>query len=84
MTKDELFKLKEYFDSISNMNGEITAKDFQHAFENKPHMKKVLSSVYNFLDTKQIGKITFNAFIQRLYPHIYEVSINEQSKSENC
>ena len=66
MSKEEFYKIKEYFDSISNANGIITVKDFSNAFQDKPHMKKVLSSIFNFLDAKQLGKITFTQFVQRL------------------
>lgn len=52
LTRNEIFRVKNYFDTLSDNNKVISVKDFTKAFINKPHMKRVTASLYNYLDSK--------------------------------
>jgi len=38
----------------------MNVKDFTKSFTNKPHMKRVTASLYNYLDSKSKGFVTFD------------------------
>lgn len=65
-----MFKLKDYFDTLSDKNQCITIKEFTKAFANKPHMKRVTASLFNYLDSNQSGQVTFNELLKKLYPSL--------------
>jgi Ca2+-binding EF-hand superfamily protein len=33
-------------------------------------MKSIAASLFNFLDKKQTGKVTFNELVEKLYPNL--------------
>ncbi|CAD8137271.1 unnamed protein product [Paramecium octaurelia] len=70
LTRNEIFKLKSYFDSLSDKNQVIQVKEFTKSFQNKPHMKRVTASLYNYLDSKQRGFVTFDELMLKLYPSL--------------
>ncbi|EGR32152.1 hypothetical protein IMG5_094380 [Ichthyophthirius multifiliis] len=70
LTRQEIFKLKDYFDKLSDHNNQITIKEFTKAFSDKPHMKRVTASLFNFLDSKQRGTVTFEQLLIKLYPSL--------------
>jgi hypothetical protein len=51
ITRQEIFKLKDYFDRLSDGKKTIRIKEFTKAFAEKPHMKRVTASLFNFLDS---------------------------------
>jgi Ca2+-binding EF-hand superfamily protein len=68
--KKEIFRLKAYFDKMSGQQNEVTIKEFTRAFEYKPHMHKVIASLFNFLDSTGKNFITFSDLITKLYPNL--------------
>jgi hypothetical protein len=67
-----VFDLRDYFDKISNGKKAILIEDFLESFnqEKYNHMKSVAASLYNFLDKKQNGKVTFEELVLKLYPDL--------------
>jgi len=50
-------------------------------------MKSVAASLYNFLDNKQSGKVTFEELVMKLYPDLTEhhmEMIRNWSDEYNC
>jgi hypothetical protein len=58
LSKKDIFQLRRYFDKLSDRDNKLTIKsknfieEFFNAFSDKPHMKGVLPSLFNFLDAK--------------------------------
>ncbi|CAK64368.1 unnamed protein product (macronuclear) [Paramecium tetraurelia] len=75
LTRNEIFRVKNYFDSLSDNNKVIGVKDFTKAFQNKPHMKRVTASLYNYLDSKQKGFVTFDQLMLKLYPSLTKLQL---------
>ena len=63
-----MHKLKDYFDRLSDKNKSISIKEFSRAFSEKSHMKSVIPSLFNFLDKKGKGFVTFEELTLRIYP----------------
>lgn len=55
---------------LSNKNDAIKVREFFEAFESTPCMRKLVSSVYGYLDEKKKGEVTFEDFLRRIYPAI--------------
>ena len=74
ITKKEIFKLKEYFESLSNGHSSISMSEFLEAFssEKYDHMRSITASLFNFLDRSQSGAVTFNDLVKKLYPELDE------------
>lgn len=70
LTRNEIFKIKDYFDSLSDRQKVINVKDFTKSFQNKPHMKRVTASLFNFLDNNSTGFVTFEQLMRKLYPSL--------------
>lgn len=70
ITKKEIFKLKEYFESLSNGHSSISMSEFLEAFSSDKydHMRSITASLFNFLDRTQSGSVTFNDLVRKLYP----------------
>jgi len=63
-------KLKHYFDMLSDKNELMTIKEFSQAFSEKSYMKRVIISLFNFLDRDQNGEVSFEDLLMRLYPNL--------------
>ncbi|KAL4430203.1 hypothetical protein ABPG74_014762 [Tetrahymena malaccensis] len=70
LTRKQVFSLKEYFDKLAGNNQHINIKEFTKAFQDKPHMKRVTASLFNFLDSDQKGMVSFEQLLVKLYPSL--------------
>lgn len=55
ISRQQIFNLYEYFNVLSNKNEAIKVKEFFEAFESKPCMRKLVSSVFSYLDEGKKG-----------------------------
>lgn len=66
--------MKEYFESLSSGHSSITMAEFLEAFSSDKydHMRSITASLFNFLDHRQRGCVTFKDLVRKVYPGLEE------------
>lgn len=67
-TRSDVLNLRYYFDAIADGDDVMTLKDFVKSFAKNASLQKVSASLFNFLDDKAKGYITFPELLKKLYP----------------
>lgn len=53
---------------------------FSDAFESEEYMARVTASLFNYIDIKNNGKVTFAAFLRKFYPNFSDAHLKEMNK----
>jgi len=67
-TRSDILNLRYYFNAIADGDDVMTLKDFVRSFAKNASLQKVSASLFNFLDDKGKGYITFPELVKKLYP----------------
>lgn len=55
---------------MSDDDQKMTLKSFVRSFSKNPLLQKVSAGLFNFLDDKSLGYVTFEDLLKKLYPDL--------------
>jgi len=68
LNQKSIFRLKEWFDRMSNYEQYLDRDKYIDIQKDKPFMKNISQNLFKYLDQKSEGKIDFISLIKSLYP----------------
>ena len=70
LTNKEIVELHNYFSKLSGGDDIITINSFNKAFSDMDFMMRDTASLFQYLDVKNHGKVTFQVFMKKFYPNL--------------
>jgi hypothetical protein len=68
LSNKEIVELHNYFNKLSGGEDTITINSFNKSFSEIDYMVRDTASLFQYLDVKNVGKVTFPVFMKKFYP----------------